>query len=291
MASSTKPKSKSKQSKSGEKTGRKKDRRLNAKNADKHDLYQRAVNSPDQDVDFLIETYREMRGKDATHMREDFCGTALLAAEWISRSDDYTAEGFDLDPDPIAWGKEHNFKRLGDAAKRMTWHESDVRAPADRRPDVTTAANFSYWLFLERRDLLEYFKSVHADLADDGLFIIDMYGGPDAMVEGEEERDLGGGIEYIWDQVDYSPATGRYDCAIHFRFRDGSEMHNAFEYTWRLWGLPELKDVMSDAGFSQVDTYFEGTDPDDEEEGDGVFVKDGKGENIDAWLSYLVAQK
>ena len=124
-----------------------------------------------------------------------------------------------------------------------------------------------------------------------GLFIIDMYGGPDAMVEGEEERDLGGGIEYIWDQVDYSPATGRYDCAIHFRFRDGSEMHNAFEYTWRLWGLPELKDVMADAGFSQVDTYFEGTDPDDEEEGDGIFAKDGKGENIDAWLSYLVAQK
>jgi len=276
---------------SGKKEGRKRDRRMNAKNADKYELYQRAVNSPEADIEFLLKVYRQLRGRDPKHLREDFCGTAALAAEWLKQGDDFTAEGFDLDPEPLAWGKQHNFAPLGEVAERMTFHQKDVRSPADKRPDICTAPNFSYWLFHERKDLADYFRSAHADLADDGLFVIDLYGGPEAMVEMEELRELGGGITYVWDQKEYWPASGEYECAIHFRFRDGSELTDAFRYTWRFWHLTELRDLLYEVGFKNVGAYFEGTDEEDGESGDGNFELDERGENCEAWIGYLVASK
>ena len=202
------------------------------------------------------------------HIREDFCGTAALAAEFLKRDPKNTAEGFDLDPDPIEWGKQRNFGKVEDADSRMKFHLKDVRSPADKRPDLTCAQNFSYWCFHTRAELLTYFKSVHADLADDGLFVVDLYGGPEALSELEEEREIdGGAFTYVWDQKEYLPGSGEYNTAIHFRFNDGSEWENAFEYHWRFWHLTELRDVLYEVGFSEVRPYFEGTDEDDEEEG------------------------
>lgn len=302
MPSSTKPrrakdraKSKNKSGSSkkdkGPKKGRKKDRKLNAKNADRYDLYQRSVNSPDTDVEFLSNTYRAIRGKEARHLREDFCGTALLAAEWIKQGPEFTAEGFDLDEEPIQWGKRNNFAKLGDDAARMKFHVKDVRSRSDRSPDICTAQNFSYCCITNRAALREYFETIYEDLADDGIFVMDLYGGPDAITEMEEVREIGGGVEYVWDQDEYWPATGEYKCMIHFRFNDGSEMRNAFEYEWRLWQMPELKDLLLDIGFKEVHSYFEGSDEDDPEEGNGIFELDDKGENIDAWIAYIVAHK
>ncbi len=273
------------------KDGRKRDRRMNAKNADRYELYQRAVNSPDADIDFLDKAYRHYRGKDPLHFREDFCGTSALCAEWLSRAPERTAEGVDLDPEPIEWGKRHNFGGVEDGMERMTWHVADVRSKVNKRPDVTAAQNFSYWCFYTRKDLLAYFQSVREDLADGGIFVLDLYGGPEATIEQEEIRELGGGIQYVWDQREYHPSTGRYFTAIHFRFRDGSIMENAFEYEWRYWTINEIRDVLYEVGFADVSTWLEGTDPEDEEEGDGNYEIDEVGENCQAWLGYLVAAK
>jgi len=294
MPTSTKTRRAKGQKRSGaapSKKGRKKDRRLNAKNADRYDLYQRSVNSPETDVDFLRETYVSIRNKQPHHLREDFCGTALLAAEWIKQGTEYTVEGFDLDPEPIEWGKRNNFASLGDDAERMTWHLKDVRSLSDRRPDICTAQNFSYCCLTERTLLKEYFEKVYEDLSDEGIFVMDLYGGPDAITEMEEVRDIAPGVEYVWDQVEYKPATAAYSCAIHFRFQDGSEMRNAFQYEWRLWNMAELKDLLIEVGFKTADSYFEGTDEDDPEEGNGVFEQDDVGENIDAWIAYIVSAK
>lgn len=266
--------------------------KLTAATADRHDLYQRSVNSPETDVDFATRTFESLRGRPLRHMREDFCGTAAMAAEFLSRNPANTAEGFDLDPAPIEWGKERNFAGVDDGTARMTFHLQDVRDRSDRRPDLTVAQNFSYWIFKTRAEMLGYFRSVHADLADDGAFQMDIYGGPDSMHEQEEEREIEGGkFTYVWDQKEYWPATGDYSCAIHFRFPDGTEMTNAFQYEWRLWSLTELKDILAEAGFKETRTYFEGTDPDDDESGNGEFEYDPKGENCLAWIGYLVSLK
>jgi len=261
-----------------------------AATADKHELYELSVQSPEEDVKFLRRTYKSIRGKHAKHLREDFSGTALLASHWIQRGEDYTAEGFDIDDDTVGWGIEHNFAKLGDAASRCTLHLKDVREPSNVKPDIRVALNFSYCLFKEREVLVDYMRKAHEDLADDGIFILDIHGGPEAMEEMEEEREIEEGFEYVWDQDRYWPATGDYKCYIHFEFEDGTRMEKAFTYDWRLWGLPELQDCLKDAGFSKIETYWEGTD-EDGESGDGNFRRKKKGENCLSWIAYVVCEK
>ncbi len=265
-------------------------RALSAKNADKYDLYQRAVQSPDADIRFLARVYRQARGRPARHFREDFCGTALLSATWAKRGTAYTAEAFDIDPVPLAWGRRHNLDPLGRAATRALLHQRDVRVPSRKRPDIRCAQNFSYCVFKQRPELVRYFRAAYRDLARDGIFAIDLYGGPESMEVTEERNRIGGGFTYIWEQREYRPVTGETQCYIHFRFRDGSEMRRAFSYDWRLWTLPELQDALLEAGFRTVECYWEGTDKDGRR-GNGVFRRTRRGENCLAFIAYLVAYK
>ena len=277
------PKSAAKTAEKGPRKGR---HRYTAATADKHILYQIAVQSPEEDVEFASRVYKSLRKKRALHYREDFCGTGLLSSHWIRQSKQHTAEGFDIDPDPVAWGLANNFEHLGEDAQRYTVHLKDVRAPGHKAPDVRVAQNFSYCIFKTRAELLEYFTSAYKSLAKDGIFIIDLHGGPEATEEMEEERRCGG-FTYVWDQDAFWPGSGDYITHIHFRFPDGTEMRRAFSYKWRMWYLTELRDIMHDAGFERVDAYFEGTDTDGES-GNGIFRRGVRGENCESWLAYLV---
>jgi SAM-dependent methyltransferase len=264
--------------------------RFSARTADRHALYQLAVQSPSEDVRFLARVYRNLRGAEPLHLREDFCGTALLCTAWVRGRNERTAEGFDISRATLEWGRAHNFPPLGARSLRIRLHAKDVRAPSAKPPDLRCAQNFSYFVFKRRAELLDYFERARRDLAPGGIFVLDIYGGPDAMEEEEEEREIEAGFTYVWDQRRYVPATGAYEAHIHFRFRDGSELHRAFSYDWRLWTLPEVKDVLHDAGFGRVDSYWEGTDAAGEG-GNGVFRRSQRGENCPAWVTYLVAYR
>ena len=272
----------------GKRRRRRQAARLTAKTADKHELYQLAVQSPREDIAFLARLYRGLRGRNARHLREDFCGTGLVTATWVRRGKPFTAEGFDLCADTVAWGLEHNFAPLGAAAARATIHLQDVRGASRRAPDIRAALNFSYFVFKTRRELVEYFRSAARDLARGGIFVLDIYGGPEAMEEMEDVRRIDRRFSYVWEQAAYVPATGEYEAHIHFRFADGSELRRAFSYDWRLWTLPEVRDALHDAGFKHVDSYWEGT-AEDGEGGNGIFRRSTRGENCPAWVTYLVA--
>jgi SAM-dependent methyltransferase len=257
--------------------------RYTAATADKYALYQKAVQSPDLDVELLERIFRSERGRAPRTLREDFCGTALISSAWLRRDERNRAEGFDIDPEPVAWGLAHNFQP-GDA-ERFTLHLADVRSRGRLAPDLRIAFNFSYWVFATRAELLDYFRAARESLAPDGVFVIDLYGGGDATEELEERRRCGG-FTYVWDQARYWPGTAEYTCHIRFEFPNGTSL-KAFTYRWRFWNLSELRDVLLDAGFARVDTYFEG--PGEKDEGDGDFRKRMRGENCAAWLAYLVA--
>ena len=262
-----------------------------ANTADKYVLYQRAVQSAEQDVDFLFNTYKGLRGTEPKHFREDFCGTCLMSSYWVSLGEECTAESYDIDSEPLAWGKKHNIVPLGEARKRLHQYEEDARNPSRAAPDVRCAQNFSYWVFQKRSEMLDYFKRVQGDLAAGGIFVVDLHGGPESIQELEEETEMDDeSFTYVWDQDSINPITGKATLRIHFRFPDGTEMTDAFVYDWRLWGLPELTDIMHDAGFSQVDCYWEGTD-DDGESGNGEFSISTEGEACLSYIAYLVAQK
>jgi len=265
--------------------------KFTAKTADKYVLYQQAVQSAEQDVDFLVETYKSIRNKPALHLREDFCGTCLLSSYWAKLGEDFTTESYDIDLEPLAWGLTNNLEPLGDIGNRVKQYQEDARNPSRRPPDIRSAQNFSYWIFKTRAEMLDYFIGVQRDLADDGIFVVDLHGGPESFQELEEETEMDDkSFTYVWDQDGINPITGEAKLHIHFRFPDGTEMIDAFTYDWRLWGLAELKEIFYDAGFSQVDCYWEGTD-EDGESGNGVFTISTEGEACLSYVAYLVAKR
>ena len=266
-------------------------KQLTAATADKYVLYQKAVQSADQDAAFLYDTYKALRGRNPKHLREDFCGTCLLSCHWLLINRRNTAECYDIDPEPLAWGQEHTIKPLLKSSKRITQFQEDAREPSRTAPDVRCAQNFSYWVFKTRSEMLAYFKGVQQDLAADGVFVIDLHGGPESIQELEEETEMDDeSFTYVWDQDSINPITSEARLHIHFRFPDGSEMTDAFTYDWRLWGLTELRDLLIDAGFSSATCYWEGTD-EDGESGNGIFTPSEEGEACLSYVAYLVATK
>ena len=51
-----------------------------ARTADRHELYQLAVQSPDEDAAFLARYHEKLTGRPLRVLREDFCGTAALSS-------------------------------------------------------------------------------------------------------------------------------------------------------------------------------------------------------------------
>src|SRR5699024_3434673 len=68
-----------------------------AERADIHDLYERSVQAVDVETEFLQQTFRELRGREAMSFREDFCGTASLCCEWARSGAKRHAVGVDID--------------------------------------------------------------------------------------------------------------------------------------------------------------------------------------------------
>lgn len=260
-----------------------------AKRADKYVLYQLSVQAPGEEIDFIDEVYRDLRGKKAQILREDFCGTALTACEWVKRRKSNRAVGVDLDPEVLAWGQTHNLDALKPSQKeRITLAESDVMTVKANISDIVLAMNFSYWILKERVLLLKYFKSVYKSLTKDGVFFLDAFGGYEAFQELKEKRKVNG-FTYVWHQDSYDPISGNMSCHIEFRFPDKSRIKNAFEYHWRLWTLPEIRGLLTEAGFQQPIIYWEACDK--HGDGNGEFEAVTHGEADPGWLVYLVAEK
>ena len=260
-----------------------------AKDSDRHELYELSVQNVESEIDFVDKVWKELRGRTATRLREDFCGTFASSAEWITRRDDNTAIGVDLDEEVVQWGRDHTLPKLDDAQQeRIEVILDDVLKVECSKVETLLAMNFSYYLFKTRESLRTYFQSAYAALDEDGILICDSYGGSESFTEMEEERDLDG-FTYVWDQSYYSPISGDVVNHIHFRFPDKTEMREAFTYEWRLWTLPEIKELMIEAGFSKVTVWWEGTDEDGD--GDGEFTADEVGEACEGWIAYLTAEK
>ncbi|MGH9640770.1 MAG: class I SAM-dependent methyltransferase, partial [Bryobacteraceae bacterium] len=62
-----------------------------------------------------------------------------------------------------------------------------------------------------------------------------------------------------------------------------------FSYEWRLWTLPEIREVLAEAGFSRTTVLWQGTD-EKTGEGAGEFVPAQRGEADPAWIAYIQAE-
>ncbi|MGB7452088.1 MAG: class I SAM-dependent methyltransferase [Lysobacterales bacterium] len=262
--------------------------------ADRHLLYQQSVQDVEAEIDFVEQTWSELRQRPAVFLREDFCGTANTACEWVIRDENHQAVGVDLDPEVLNWGRLNRLTQLDDEqSERIELLNEDVLQTRPGLADIILAMNFSYFLFLKRDDLREYFESVLDGLVSDGILFLDAYGGyeaPMVLTESRECQDEGGNdFTYIWEQESFNPIDSGMQCRIHFEFPDQSRIDKAFSYYWRLWTLPEIREVLYEAGFSQVDIYWEGTD-EEKNEGNGIYTPSEIGDADPGWVCYIVAQ-
>ena len=290
------PKKPAKSAKPAKKSGtpKKAARPTLAQRADKHALYQVSVQSPGVDIEFFEAEFAKYRGRKPLRLREDFCGTALLSTEWCKTDPKRTALGVDLDAATLAWGRARNLEPAGpDVARRVKLAQADVRETRFAKVDLTLAMNFSYCVFQTRDELAAYFAAARAGLVRGGVLALEVYGGTESMSVMTEERPVRGAT-YIWEQEKFSPIDHHTVCHISWRFKDDSTLERAFTYDWRLWTLPELRELMLGAGFKEVKFYFERVDGDEDDEyltGTGEFIERTEIDNQEAWLAYVIALK
>lgn len=263
--------------------------RRTATNSDKYELYELSVQDTGSECDMVDQVWMEKRNRVAQNIREDFAGSAATSMEWVKRRDENTAIAVDNDPTVLGWAEGKLAGRLtSDQILRLTLKQADVLTVRTPKVDSVLAMNFSYYLFRTRQEMRYYFERAHAALVDDGLFLLDAYGGSEAFAEIEEERKVDG-FTYVWDQHSYNPISGEAINYIHFRFPDGTQIKRAFTYGWRVWTLPEIQELLEEVGFKATTIYWEGADEDGD--GNGEFTPTTIGDAAEGWIAYIVAEK
>ena len=69
----------------------------------------------------------------------------------------------------------------------------------------------------------------------------------------------------------------------HFEFA-----RKAFQYDWRFWTIPEVRELLMEAGFKDTVVYWEEDTEDDE---DATWSKVDEAPNDYSWLCYVVGIK
>lgn len=253
---------------------------------DKYSYYAKAVQSPEADIDFFNKVFLEIHHTTPLSLKEDFCGTFLLCHEWIKQSPQHTALGLELDSQPLNYGEKNYLQKLSsDEQAQIKLYKEDVLSKKIYGLfDLVIAQNFSYFLFKQRKQLLQYFENAKNHLNKKGLLILDVFGGIQCgspNIEEVEHKDF----IYSWDQDSFNPITNEAQFYIHFKEKKGETHKKAFSYDWRMWSVPELKEILMDAGFKKVFVYWE---QDSEACPDGEYVQATRAENEESWVAYLV---
>lgn len=266
-----------------------------ADKADKFDCYQKSVQTPDHEVEFFEQAYRDAYRKKPYVLREDFCGTFAVCCEWVKSNARRTAIGVDLCGETLQWGREHNLAKLKDSQQeRIRLIEQDVRQRNRPAADVLAAQNFSFWIFKTRREVIEYFKIARSNLQKQGIMVMDMMGGGECYEEElvDKRTIVKGkkGFKYHWEQASFNPVNADASFYISFKFADGSKMKRAFEYHWRFWTIPEVREMLAEAGFRECHVYWE-DDEDEEDDSYGEWHRSESAPSNPSWICYVVAIK
>ncbi|KAJ8640103.1 hypothetical protein MRB53_016797 [Persea americana] len=245
-------------------------------------LYQKSVQSPKGDISYLQKFFLMYVGRRyPLHLQEDFCGTALLSAEWLCSDPRRTAAGVDLDLEALTWCLENNVYKIGaDGYSRISLFHGNVLQPSEvvdsecttqmiscnsidnealkkihslPARDVVCAFNYSCCCLQRREDLVLYFKHALSSLSKrGGIFAMDLYGGTSSERKLRLQRRFSN-FTYVWEQEEFDILNRTTRISLHFQLgKNQGTLRHAFTYSWRLWSLPEIKDCLEEAGFRSV---------------------------------------
>ncbi|KAI8324154.1 hypothetical protein GQ54DRAFT_77896 [Martensiomyces pterosporus] len=213
--------------------------------------------------------------RHALSMREDFCGTAVLCAEWVrtSPSPERRAYGVDIDKSVIDYahentlGQSHHGASISARTRLICADVMDVRGVDNEeveeedglvlpKVDIIASLNYAMCYFHQRRDLVRYLRHSLRNLNDFGLLFCDIFGGVEATRSGISNiRDLGT-FKYYFNQHSYDLARNTVRFSLGFKMSDGSVLRNCFSYEFRVYSICELKEAMLEAGFDDVSVWI-----------------------------------
>jgi SAM-dependent methyltransferase len=227
---------------------------------DAFDLYERAVQTPDHDVEGIGDLYRALRGRRARTLREDFCGTARVAIAWVASDDDREAEGVDLDAAALARARRHARALEPDERARLRLRRADVRTPSRRTFDVVLAPNYSWAVLHDEGSLSAYVRGAAAALAPGGLLLLEIFGGSDlrrTLVHRHRIDAEPAPFTYVWEHRAHVPRADVLDARIHFEVPGRRPLRDAFRYAFRLWTPETLRPLLEGAGLRDVRLFVE----------------------------------
>ncbi|EFA85378.1 hypothetical protein PPL_02381 [Heterostelium album PN500] len=226
--------------------------------SDRHLLYEEAVQSPKSDVAFCSLLFHQLRHRKALIFKEDFSGTSILGTEWAKSDPERQSICVDLDSETLDWGRARHVEAAGAAADRVQLIQAnvmDVKINTARKVDLIASFNYSVCLFHRRKEVLQYFKIAYDTLVDDGLLMCDLFGGYESTMNTVQFREFSK-FRYIWRHDSFDAMKNSIKCSISFEFPDESSLPRAFTYDFRLWTIPEWRDMLLEAGFTEVRVWW-----------------------------------
>jgi hypothetical protein len=261
----------------------------------KFELYEASVQDSGFELDFFQRVYKNTFGKKPVSIREDFCSTFLNSVSWVLRNKENVALAVDINPIPLDYGKKTHLRKLNwDQQERLHLFQANVLNIKTRPVDLITISNFSIFFLKQRQDMLAYFKNCYATLKNKGAIVFDMLGGEELPESGEDVSDFklqdGTKAKYYWEHAKFNPITNEAMFYIHYKVHGQKKMNRVFSYDWRIWSISEFRDLLIEAGFDDVNVYWEGDDP-RSDGGNGVFSKVTSAKSCPIWLAYMVGIK
>lgn len=261
---------------------------------DRHALYLASVQDPISDVERISSIYKKLNGKDALAFREDFAGTFALSCSWVQSAASRTAISIELEQDVLEYGIKNYYTNLSESERARLEYFCKNSISESKHVDICAAFNYSYCLLHSRNELVEYFRAARSSLAESGLLFLDVFGGTESESPEVQEREVTNNDQiapftFEFVREDFNPITRKSHYHINFKYHSGEHILKAFEYYFRMWTIPELRDCMAEAGFSKSYVFWEGFD--EYGWGNGEFSQSEKEENTDNWNAYIIGQK
>lgn len=262
---------------------------------DKYFYYTHSVQSAPHDAELIWKMFRKSWTQKnlpaQTLLQEDFCGTAALCYEWAELGPQFAAVGIDLDEAALDWGVENHLPTHSDGVEqRVATICGDVLADHHLRPHVICALNFSYFFIEQRAKMLEYFRNSLKSLQSGGILVLDCFGGPAYQVSHMDRRvNREEKFTYWWEVESFDSISHKMTCHLHYQRNGEHQRKKVFSYHWRLWGVPEITDILREAGFSSVEYWSEGLNK--AGEGDGRYRPVTEEKECKAWVCYIIAKK
>jgi len=254
-------------------------------------LYRAAVQHPEAEVGFLYRAYAHYRRRPPLLLKEDFAGTAAVAAAWVALDGEHQSMAVESHGPTLKWAAREAAGLLGERAADLHFVQADVLEVPSPKVDIVAALNFSTFIYHSRDALLRYFFHARKSLRPGGIVVLDAYGGPGAMRAGEQRRPAalpdGSDFEYRWEQRSFNAIDARVDNRIHFAFKGGRLLSSVFRYDWRLWTPAELIELLREAGFEETQMWC---DQYDAKKGtsDGEYRPLTKMNEREDWVAYFV---